>query len=34
MNKKIILLGDETSHGCIVITATSHLIINEKKQLK
>lgn len=31
MNKKIILLGDRTSHGGIVITATSDFIINGKK---
>ncbi|MCT8248194.1 PAAR domain-containing protein [Proteus vulgaris] len=34
MNKNIILLGDKTSHGGIVITATSDLIINGKKVAK
>lgn len=34
MNKNIILLGDKTSHGGIVITATSDFIINGKKAAK
>lgn len=31
MSKNIILLGDKTSHGGTVITATSDIIINGKK---
>ncbi|ODQ07454.1 MULTISPECIES: PAAR domain-containing protein [Enterobacterales] len=34
MNKNIIVLGDKTSHGGTVITATSDIIINGKKAAK
>ncbi|HHR6043512.1 PAAR domain-containing protein [Providencia alcalifaciens] len=34
MTKNIILLGDKTSHGGTVITATSDIIINGKRAAK
>lgn len=34
MSKKIILLGDNTSHGGTVITATSSILIKGKKAAK
>ncbi|MBP6124252.1 MULTISPECIES: PAAR domain-containing protein [Providencia] len=34
MPKNIILLGDKTSHGGTVITATSDIIVNGKKAAK